>query len=70
MCQVGLSREFAAFVNDCPGAGFIFYPTNETMDARDIGDLKIFILLRIKVDIEAVQSWILLCKYALVKQCE
>jgi len=70
MCQVGLSGEFSISVNDCPGVGSISDPTDKIMDAWDISDLKIFVLLRIKVDVETVQSWILFCEYTPVKQCK
>jgi hypothetical protein len=68
--QVRLSRKCFALVNDRPRVGSIFDPTNEAVDVRDVGYLKVFILFRIKVDVEAIQPRILLCEYTPVKQRE
>ena len=40
------------------------------MDIRNVGDLKTCVLGRIKVDVETIQSRVLLCEYTPVKQRE
>jgi len=70
VCQVRLSGKSSTPVNNCPGVGSISDPTNQAVDARDISDLKVCILFRIELDVEAIQSWVLLREHALAEKCE
>ena len=70
MCQVCLPRKSSSPVNNCPRCGTVFDPTNKATDTRDVGDLKICVLDRIKVDVETIQPWVLWCEYAFMEQRE
>ena len=70
VCQVCLSRERSAPVNDRPRVWSVFNPANEAVNIRDFGDLKILVFHRIEVDVEAVQPWVLRREHAFAKQCE
>ena len=65
MCQLHLSREPSASVNDCPVVGTLSDPTDETVNARDISDLKIFVF---QTKLETIQSQIPLYEHAPVSQ--